>query len=269
MTHANAEFTGSIPAVYDRCLGPLLFEPYAQDLEHRFDWSAHDNILELACGTGILTTHLSRAMSPRAKLTATDLNPDMLAIAQTKKVPGNIEWRAADAGQLPFADGSFDAVACQFGVMFFPDKAAALREVRRVLTPGGLLAFSVWGSHEQNPFGALAKEITQQFFTRDPPVFYDIPFGFPDQGFWRGLLTSASLDVKSADVVRLTGVSATARAVAEGMIAGNPALLTIQERATASPEAIIDHATGVIAARYGNEPCRLPLLAVVFGAIAV
>ncbi len=98
MTHANAEFVGSIPAVYDRCLGPLLFEPYAHALAQRFDWSGKNDILELACGTGILTTHLSRAISAGARLTATDLNPDMLAIARTKHVTGNIEWCEADAG---------------------------------------------------------------------------------------------------------------------------------------------------------------------------
>ena len=101
----------------------------------------------------------------------------MLEIARAKFRPGEqVEFQPADATALPFPDGSFDAVVCQFGVMFFPDKDKSYREALRVLAPGGHYLFSVWDSHRHNPFGRIAHEVAGTFFPSDPPQFYKVPF---------------------------------------------------------------------------------------------
>ena len=270
MTDLNAQFAGTIPATYDRCLGPLLFEPYARDFVSRLPWDQYQDVLELAAGTGILTHHLRRALPARANLTATDLNPDMLAIAQAKypNLP-RVAWRQADAQALPFPDASFDAVACQFGIMFFPDKPAACRDIRRVLKRGGLFAFSVWDSLDHNPLGAIARSTVNRFFTADPPTFYDVPYGFANPPLLREWLVQAALEVLSMDSVAQVNQSPSAYAAAEGIIAGNPALISIQERATAPADLIVRAAAEELGARYGHAPCRLPMRALVITARAV
>ena len=107
----------------------------------------------------------ARPRLPNAQLTATDLNPPMVEVARTKfQSSEKVDLRSADAMALPFPDGAFDAVVCQFGVMFFPDKAKSYQEVNRVLTPGGRYLFNVWDSYRYNPFGRIAHEVAGSFF---------------------------------------------------------------------------------------------------------
>ena len=139
----NVIFEGPIPENYDRSLGPALFEPFAKDMAARLKGEQPKNVLELACGTGILTRRLRDGLATGVRLVATDLNPGMLAFAQRKFSPNeNLEWQEADAGALPFDDGSFDAVVCQFGLMFVPDKESVMRECYRILTSGGVFLFN-------------------------------------------------------------------------------------------------------------------------------
>jgi ubiquinone/menaquinone biosynthesis C-methylase UbiE len=115
-----AGFIGSIPQHYDQSLGPLIFADYAADIARRVAACKPARVLETAAGTGILTRHLRDVLPSHVRLTATDLNPPMLEMTRTKFRPGEqAELRPADATALPFADASFDAVVCQFGVMFF------------------------------------------------------------------------------------------------------------------------------------------------------
>lgn len=139
-----AEFAGTVPHNYDRYLGPHLFEPYALDIIKRIEGLNPKKVLEIACGTGRVTRHLSAALPPESQLWATDLNNDMLQLAKTKIAGNKITWQQVDAQALPFDDAAFDLVVCQFGVMFFPDKAKAFSEVYRVLQPVAAL-FSIPG----------------------------------------------------------------------------------------------------------------------------
>src|SRR6185295_8943504 len=122
----TAAFSGTIPENYDRYLGPLLFEPYAMDIVSRIRKEKVSNVLELACGTGRVTRHLFRYFAGKAKITATDLNPDMIAIARQQVLDRSIDWIPADMQQLPFPDNSFDLAVCQYGIMFVPDKPLAI-----------------------------------------------------------------------------------------------------------------------------------------------
>src|SRR5687768_8691820 len=135
----DAVFAGPVPQLYDRHLGPFMFEPYAQVLAERLDGSERD-ILETAAGTGIVTRAILRRL-PSASVIATDLNQAMLDHAAAQAPQGRVRWQQADAQALPFADASFDLVVCSFGVMFMPDKLAAYGEARRVLRPGRRFLF--------------------------------------------------------------------------------------------------------------------------------
>src|ERR1700712_1362858 len=157
VTSSDSIFSGSIAALYDRLLVPMLFRPYAEDLALRVAAARPAAILETAAGTGIVTGSILRAV-PHAALMATDLNHAMLDVAAARIVSPHVSFRQADALALPFPDASFDVVACQFGAMFFPDRVAAYREARRVLRPGGHFLFSVWDRIEENVF---ADEVTK------------------------------------------------------------------------------------------------------------
>jgi ubiquinone/menaquinone biosynthesis C-methylase UbiE len=142
MSDRNVAFIGSIPQNYDRYLGPVYFHHYADDLSARLEITPGMRVLEVACGTGIVTERLVRRLAGRGTVVATDLNEPMLAYARQKAFAATPEWRQADGTKLPFDERSFDAVVCQFGLMFFPDKMAGLREAFRVLKPGGRYLFN-------------------------------------------------------------------------------------------------------------------------------
>jgi ubiquinone/menaquinone biosynthesis C-methylase UbiE len=142
----DKNFSGAIPELYEAYLVPLIFEPYAADLATRLAARSPSRVLEVAAGTGVVTRALTRTLPASTSIVATDLNQAMLDRARAVGTAYPVEWRTADALALPFPDRSFDAVVCQFGVMFFPDKPRAYAEARRVLRPGGAFVFNVWDS---------------------------------------------------------------------------------------------------------------------------
>jgi SAM-dependent methyltransferase len=171
-------FAGTIPQIYDRYLVPLIFAPYAADLARRVAARGPHRILEVAAGTGAVTRQLALTLPAGSTLIATDLNQPMLDHAAAVGTVRPVQWRQADAMQLPFADAAFDAVVCQFGVMFFPDRAKAFAEARRVLRPGGALIFNVWDRIEENEFADVVTRALAGCFPNDPPRFMArIPHG--------------------------------------------------------------------------------------------
>jgi ubiquinone/menaquinone biosynthesis C-methylase UbiE len=171
MADQAAQFVGTIPENYDRGLGPHVFVDYAADLVRRVASGSPSKVLELAAGTGIVTRMLRDALPASAHLLATDLNPPMLEVARKKFNAGDkIVFQPADATALPFEDAAFDAIACQFGVMFFPDKDKSYREAYRVLSPGGRYLFNVWDAFEYNPFARIAHETIGRFLPPDVPA---------------------------------------------------------------------------------------------------
>jgi len=168
---ADKAFAGSIPEVYDTTLVPMIFASYAEDLARRVAARRPGRVLEIAAGTGVLTRALATALPESAAIIATDLNQPMLDRASLVGTCRTVEWRQADAMALPFGDGSFDAVVCQFGAMFFPDKAHAFAQARRVLAPGGFLLFNVWDRIEENEFAATVTAALAGMFPQDPPNF--------------------------------------------------------------------------------------------------
>jgi ubiquinone/menaquinone biosynthesis C-methylase UbiE len=260
----NVAFTGSIPENYDRYLGPVLFEPYAADLARRLQVPDNASVLELACGTGIVTRHLRDRLKPGAKLVATDLNQAMLDYAGAKFGPEtSVQWRQADATDLPFEDQSFDAVVCQFGIMFFPDKEKALRETFRVLRPGGTILFNVWDAIEQNDLARTARDVVSKFFPDNPPDFYDVPFSFYDPETIRSHVTDAGFEDIQLTVLPFPSNAVSASAATTGLIHGNPIIAAIRERNEAlipEIEAVLEAA---IADKYGAAPVEAKMQALI------
>jgi len=262
----NVVFEGSIPENYDRYLGPTLFEPFAHDIVERLKSVQPKKVLEVACGTGILTRRLQECL-PRARLVATDLNPGMIAFARPKfRNDSNVDWQEADAGELPFSDGSFDAVVCQFGLMFVPDKESGMREAFRVLNPGGVFLFNVWDSMDRNQFGAIAHKTITSFFEHDPPTFYEIPFSFYDVDLIRGLLEKAGFKAIEKSLVTLPLRSTSGADLAIGLVRGNPTATAIQERGV-DMEAVIQGVRQKIAEHYGDCPVEGTMQAFVWRAV--
>ena len=174
-------FAGSIPKLYDTYLVPLIFEPYAADLVNRLSSRSLSRVLEIAAGTGVVTRALASALPESVSIVATDLNQAMLDEASVVGTKRTVEWRQADAMQLPFRDGTFDAVVCQFGVMFFPEKSKAFSEARRVLRPGGVFIFNVWDRIAENEFADTVTTALESVFPKDPPRFLArTPHGYHD-----------------------------------------------------------------------------------------
>lgn len=179
MPHADTGFAGSIPQVYDRYLVPLIFQSYADDLAARIARRRPASVLEIAAGTGVLTRALAQVLPASCTIVATDLNQPMLDQAALVGTARPVTWQQADAMHLPFPDASFDLVACQFGVMFFPDKAKAYAETRRVLKPGGQFIFNVWDRIGENEFPDTVTLALETIFPDDPPRFMArIPHGY-------------------------------------------------------------------------------------------
>ncbi|CAM3817650.1 class I SAM-dependent methyltransferase [Roseateles saccharophilus] len=204
MELADRGFTGSIPQLYERYMVPLIFEPYAVDLAARAAALQPNQVLEIAAGTGVLTRRLVAELPPQARIIASDLNATMLDMAATLGTTRPVEWRLADAMDLPFADASFDLVACQFGAMFFPDRPHAYAEIRRVLKPGGFFVFNVWDHIDSNELADTVTTALAEAFPDDPPRFMArTPHGYHDVDRLRTDLAQGGFE-HEADIVTLS-----------------------------------------------------------------
>jgi ubiquinone/menaquinone biosynthesis C-methylase UbiE len=265
---ADTGATYSMPDIYDRHLGPVMFEPFAKDLARRVAVRAYEAVLETACGTGILTRQLRAHLPSTTRIVATDLSEPMLAYARMK-LPGlqQVEWHPADATALPFPDASFGAVVCQFGLMFVPDKTAAIREARRVLTTDGFLVFNVMDSMDQNPYTRIAHDVISRYFPKDPPKFFEITAVLRDPETLRNLCREQGFVEIEVELLALEACSPSAKSFAIGLVMGSPAVMMIRERGS-TPEPIIEQVATELARAGGNTPCRLPMRALVVTARA-
>jgi SAM-dependent methyltransferase len=244
-------FGGSIPEVYDECMVPMLFAPYASDLAVRLEGLGQGPVLEIAAGTGVLTRELATRLPESVAITATDLNQPMLDHGAAHGTVRPVEWKQADVMRLPFADATFETVVCQFGVMFFPHRPSAYAEVRRVLRPGGSFVFNAWESLAENDFARIVSAAVGELFPEDPPSFVDrVPYGYHDvalieadlaAGGYAGTVTFEKLALRSR--------AASAAVPATGFCQGTP----LRNEITARDETRLDEATAAAAAAVARE----------------
>ncbi len=264
MSEATA-FAGSVPKTYHAHLVPLIFEDYARDLVARLGPCGGQRILELACGTGVVTREIARAMPSDATLIATDINEAMIEVARPYVgADARVKFQKVDACELPFADASFDAIVCQYGVMFFPDRVKAMREARRVLVPGGRYLFNVWDSLEHNPIPRAVHETVAAIFPENPPMFLaKMPYGWSDRGEIERVVRAGGFANCTIETVGFPCVAPTAEDAARGFIEGTPLLAGLAERGVKDPVEQRRAATKVLAEKFGERPCRSTKRAVV------
>ncbi|MBV8033446.1 class I SAM-dependent methyltransferase [Roseateles sp.] len=256
MEAADRGFTGSIPQLYERYMVPLIFKPYAVDLAARAAALRPAAVLEIAAGTGMLTRRLAAELPAGTRIVASDLNPAMLDVATTLGTARPVEWQLADAMALPFADASFDLVACQFGAMFFPVRPQAYAEIHRVLKPGGFFVFNVWDHIDSNELAATVTDALAQAFPDDPPRFLArTPHGYHDVAQLRADLAQGGFE-HEADIITLA-----LRACAEspsgpalGYCQGTPLRGEIEARAPGRLPELTAHIAQAMGERFGVGP---------------
>jgi SAM-dependent methyltransferase len=251
-------------SAYDDYLVPAVFRPYADDLASRVARHRPRVVLELAAGTGVLTRAMIASL-PGVRVTATDLNVAMVDVGAAH-VP-DATWRQADAMQLPFGDASVDLVACQFGVMFFPDRPVAYAEVARVLRPGGHFLFNCWAPLSTHDVEATVTAALAETFPDDPPSFLArVPHGYHDEDRIAADLTTAGFGGVHVESVELECTGSAAADLARGYCRGTPLRAEIEARGD------LEATTRVVAAalknRFGSGPVVGRMAALVVSAQA-
>ena len=242
----QSTFSGEIPRYYDELLGPAYFGVHAVELARRLPADPGGDVLEIACGTGLVTRHLRERLDARRRLVATDLNAPMIEYARTRLSDlQGIEWRTADAAKLPFADGEFAAIACSFGVMFVPDRKALFSEARRVLKTGGLFLFNVWDRIEQNPVVHTYAQVIEGMFPGDKEFHFRAPYEMHDPELLRKLLDEGGFEIRTMETVRKPIEGVTPRDIATGQVRGTPRGLLLAKRGVEFEFAIDKVATGL------------------------
>ena len=254
MSETDKAFTGSIPENYDRYMVPLIFESYAADIAQRAAALSPKNVLETASGSGVVTRALAPMLAADASYVVTDLNQAMLDYAATRQnADSRISWRTADAQALPFEDGAFDLVCCQFGAMFFPDRPSGYREARRVLKPGGNFLFNIWDRIEENVFADDVTNALATFFPNDLPRFLArTPHGYHDVALIRSDLAKAGFFDVTIETRAHESRAPSPLDPATAYCQGTPLRNEIEARGPDRLQAATDHAAAAIAQRHGS-----------------
>jgi ubiquinone/menaquinone biosynthesis C-methylase UbiE len=254
MSDLDKVFAGSIPDIYDDYLVPLIFETFAEDMARRVAAGKPRSVLETAAGSGVVTRALAPRLEARTRYVVTDLNQPMLDRA-IRRQPANpdIEWHQANALSLPFDDRSFDAVCCQFGVMFFPDRVCGYAEAFRVLRPGGRFIFNVWDRIEENEFADIVTAATASVFPHDPPRFLArTPHGYYDVDRIEREVREGGFSRVEITTLAANSCAPSPRHPAIAYAQGTPLRNEIEARDKEKLEEVTDRAAGAVAQRFGR-----------------
>jgi ubiquinone/menaquinone biosynthesis C-methylase UbiE len=256
MTTSDKIFAGNVPALYQKFMVPMIFEPYARDTAERVRQGNPKDVLEIATGTGVVTRAMAAVLGPDVRITATDLNQPMLDVAAEKQgADSRITWRQADGQALPFEDQSFDTVVCQFGMMFFPDKIKGYREARRVLRPGGRYIIAVWDRVDTNEFISNVDTTLKARFPADPPLFMErTPHGYWNLEVIESELKAAGFVSVHAETINHRSRAASALDATTGYCAGSPLAGEIEARAPGQLASIIQDVAEALAKQFGRGP---------------
>ena len=235
------QVAGNAPEAYERHLVPAIFTPWAKDLLTRVGLHTGERVLDVACGTGIVARLAAARVGEAGHVVGVDLNTGMLDMARAQPLPAGarVEWQKGDATILPCDDATFDVVCCQQGFQFIPDKAAALREMYRVLVPGGRLALSVWRSLVHNPFARLMADMLERHIGPEAAGMR-APCSFGDAEALRSLLTETGFDAVHISIVILTLRHASPATYLRGQLAALPFAATIDALDADAQAALLD-----------------------------
>jgi ubiquinone/menaquinone biosynthesis C-methylase UbiE len=262
----SIKYSASAALHYEKYSGPVFFEPYAIDVANRIDASAVKVALEIACGTGRVTRHLRKVLSPTSKLIATDISPDMLQVAKDQLTGLAIDWQLVDAQELPYEDNSIDLIVCCFGYMFVPDKIKAFKEAWRVLRPGGTLLFTTWDRLELNIATHIHREVIKKFLGGELPDSYKTAFTMSNEDEINSWLTQAGFAEIKIERVEKTAVSESAKNVAEGLTFGGAIFSDIFQRNPEWLPQIQSEIETVLKEKYGDAPMKAPMRALISSA---
>jgi len=196
---AAGQVTGSAADIYEAFFVPALFGQWSGRTLQRLTLKPGDRLLDVACGTGIVACAALDRVGPSGSVTGLDRNDGMLAVARCK-APA-VDWRTGRAEALPFPDGHFDAVSCQFGLMFFEDRLMALKEIMRVLRPGGRMAVTVWDKAENSPGYAAMISLLHRLFGADAANALRAPFVLGDAADLENLFKQAAIGDVTIDTI--------------------------------------------------------------------
>ena len=251
---SDAVFSGAVADLYDEHMVPLIFTPYAKDVARRAAALAPRRVLETAAGTGAVTRELARALPEGTEIVATDLNPAMIERARSVGTARPVRWQQADAMKLPFDDASFDLVVCQFGAMFFPDRAEGYREARRVLRPGGTFLFNVWDRIEENDFPYVVLQTLAVCFPADPPRFIErTPHGyFQREAIVADLANAGFTQPAQIDTVAERSRASSAQIPAIAFCQGTPMRAEIESRQPPTLAEVTAACAAALTERFGT-----------------
>lgn len=184
------QLAGNAPEIYEQHLVPAIFGPWAPIIVELGRLQPGERVLDVACGTGVVARVAAKHVGSRGKVVGLDINPAMLAVARSlPPAPGAVvEWREASADAMPFQDAAFDAVFCQLGLQYFPDRPATLREMRRVLVGRGRLALMVWRPIQFSPGFAILADALEHHVSTEAAGVMRAPFSLGDAGSLRVLI---------------------------------------------------------------------------------
>ena len=263
MSVEHARFTDDIPSAYDRGLGPVIFHDFADHTARHVAALGPRRLLETCAGTGIVTRRMRDLLPATTPIVATDLNDAMLNVARAKFAADEpVEFQSADATALPFPDRSFDVLVCQFGVMFFPDKAKGYREAYRVLMPGGRYVFSVWdGSVRGAPLAT--DDVVRRLFAADPPQFYTLTAAYNRIDLIKQAITEAGFTRLRVEVVTRDTEVADVAGFAHALVYANPLIDMIRARGSVPPDVAVEAIAEALTNEFGS-PARWRRQAIVF-----
>jgi SAM-dependent methyltransferase len=252
MTRLGRITSTAMLGVHDRYFAPSVLSPFADDMARRVGRLSIGPLLEVAAGTGILTQAIASALSAGMTVIATDPNPDMVMHASSKPGMARVIWQQADPQALPFNDGTFGIVACQFGVAVLGDPIGVFRQARRVMKEGGRFVFSVFGTLEQNPVACCLQTALDGFFPADPPRFIAGGLhGYSENSAIDDDLTDAGFTDAIYTTVDQPFAAASARDVAIGYCLGTSLRTDLELRTAGDPEPAVNAATRALQARFG------------------
>lgn len=215
---------GSAAEMYERNMVPAIFEPFATDLLGHANLTQGEKVLDVACGTGVVSRLAWPYIAPSGRIVGLDVNAGMLEVARdaSRDLAANIEWTEGNVSEMPVSDREFDIVICQHGLQYFPDRSAALKEIHRVLGERGRLILSVWRPVKFNPGHAVFADVLEHRINAEAAATRRAPFKLSDRNELRALVTDAGFNDTVVCLTTRVARFASAEAMIRIMMAGTP-----------------------------------------------